>query len=295
MDGNEGELPIAREGKGDLGSIKKAGAPTKTPKGSNKRMLASSNYVTPSTGVKQFTKEQFSILSNRATEGKKQVMAEQTRKEAEEMEAEQTDRTSTMLSLKSIMYQLNRKQNLDDDSMRERTADEESEYRKDGWMDDEDLDEELTDETELDEDMALDDGQNQGMNKQDVEGGADFGKSNDFTRASSLSRSSMATNNRNVQTSGLDGINRMNHLAKSMVITTSDETNLVGATARTDQDISEPTETTIMENSNNGIESTNRIELGTTGNLEPRNKDDSNLGLEGTTGINSNTGAKNRN
>ena len=105
----------------------------------------------------------------------------------------------------------------------------------------------------------------------------------------------MATNNRNIQTSGLDGINRMNHLAKSMVITTSDETNLVGATARTDQDISEPTETTIMENSNNGIESTNRIELGTTGNLEPRNKDDLNLGLEGTTGINSNTGAKNRN
>ena len=88
------------------------------------------------------------------------------------------------------------------------------------------------------------------------------GSTNDFTKASSLTRAAAATKTMTVQISGLVGTNR------------------------TYEDLLKDTETNLMETTINGLEDTTRMDHRSTGHSETQNADETNNGLDGTTGIN---------
>ena len=197
MDGNEKELSARREGIGDISSSGRAGAVRETPKGLNKRSITS--LVTPI--------ERNGDLSTAVENGAKSIARVQ-RKTGTEIKRKSENNSS----FGSMMQRMKEGLPPDERSMEESTDEEELEAYLAQWRDDDgELDSEtgMTDDEQnqneakdnnglddFDSEIMTDDGQKSDENMDNTEfkgnglkTSGDFGKANDFTRASSLTKS----------------------------------------------------------------------------------------------------------
>ena len=188
MDGNEKDLPARREGIGDSMSIEEAGVGRKTPRGENKRALKS--LVTPI----ERDSGQFDHMEN-----DEQGVASKQKKKKDDKKKLKNSKTS----LSTMMH-------TDVESDEEATDEEELEAYLAQWRDDDlssdNYDSEIMTDNEKNEDANMENNElddqeleenmddngletsNNGQDGHELDTNGDFGKANDFTKASSLAR-----------------------------------------------------------------------------------------------------------
>jgi len=187
MDGNEEELSATREGIGDISSSVGVGAVRETPKGANKRDLAS--LVTPIVRNND--------LSSVAEHGDNGITKAQKRKEKE---------IKNMSSLGAMMHRMKEGLPPDETSGEESTDEEELEAYLSQWHDEDGDHDSGTGWTD-DEYNESGNTVNNGLDGNDMDMEGDYGGGKDFVKSSSLRRSTdddknLDTNMENGHTDG---------------------------------------------------------------------------------------------